>query len=923
MFLVTGQRSNLKLLAVAIVVLLVVCSPLDSAAAPTLSELSVTYASDVQPLLEQYCYDCHNANLAEGDVDFSRVSTWSSAEDETQQWQLADEMINGGIMPPVDAAQPSDDERTLILQWLRDYLTLQSQENAGDPGPVVLRRLCNAEYAYTIRDLTGVASLDPGREFPVDGAAGEGFTNVGNALAMSPALATKYLDAAKEIAAHAVLLPDGIAFSPKTTRRDWTAERLAAIRELYSRYADAGGGDQVNVQGIVFTSNEGGRLPIEKYLAALLKHRAALAAESITIADVAAQTNLSPKYLGALWSMLTGSEPSLLLDEIRTPWRDAQPEDEAALAALTSHIHAWQQKLWKFNIVGHIGKVGGPTSWLEPVSPLVAQQEIEQQLPTAAVDSVAQANLEADVEAFRQLFPAALCYATIVPVDEAVTLTLYHREDDHLSRLMLNDAEQAELDRLWNELHFISQDALTQVDVLAQLIEYATQDADPSLFTPLREPYAAEAEAFRQELLDAEPRHVDAVVEFAARAYRRPLTKAESNQLRELYATFRAEELDHEAAIRLMLARLFASPAFLYRLETASTGPGSAPVSDWELATRLSYFLWSSAPDETLRELAAAGKLSDPTILAEQTRRLLANDRIARLSSEFACQWLHIRGFEAHDEKSETHFPTFAALREAMAQESSLFFTDLFQHDRSVLSILDANHTFLNDALAGHYEIPNVTGPEWRRVDGVRQFGRGGILGQGTTLAANSGASRTSPILRGVWISEVLLGERLPKPPAGVPPLPDDQAASDELTVRQLVERHVSDPKCSVCHRRIDPYGFALEEYDAIGRRRATEPNGQPIDPRGVLTDATELNGVDGLRNYLVDTRRSAFVRQFCKKLLGFALGRSVLLTDEPLLAEMEAALAANDYRVSAAIEAIVLSRQFREIRGVDATAAN
>lgn len=1367
------------------------------------------YESTIQPLLEQYCYDCHNADLAEGDVDFSRVSTWSSAEGETQQWQLADEMIHGGIMPPVDAGQPSDEERTLILQWLRDYLTLQSKKDAGDPGPVVLRRLCNAEYAYTIRDLTGVASLDPGREFPVDGAAGEGFTNVGNALAMSPALATKYLDAAKEIAAHAVLLPDGIAFSPKTTRRDWTAEHLAAIRQLYAKYADAGGGDQVNVQGVIFTSNEGGRLPVEKYLAALLQHREALTAGSLTIAEAAAPTNLSPKYLGALWSMLEASEPSLLLDEIRAPWRAAQPGDETALASLTSLVHAWQQKLWKFNIVGHIGKVGGPKSWQEAVSPLTARQEIRRPLatspgadevvfcliassagdgadqdvaiwnrprlaipggaelplrdvrqtvaqmeqrrqriaattaaslsaaaeaqalagsvdlaelakrhavesgdlqawldylgigliqpigvtghlsaklenvggypaatgwkgaefpqfvansfdqelhipgllpprnvvvhpgpaeratlvwqapvagrmavtaavshahpacgngvtwrlehlrgrvrqrlaagvaqgpatndvalpapldvqlgdlviltigardgdhscdltninltianeanaaerwnlaedisadvtaanphadrlghanvwhftaevekpddaanlipsgslvdrwraaasdeeraalaaqlaavlanqdapagdspdavlfreltawrgpllggasPASAVqstaapetsnaasaigldpaafghapngepvdaeslcvnapsvieirlpaalaancefvvegalhpelgregsvqfdvvmgaaasdavqtrvaalahpasdfpivttdDSATRAKLEAEVEAFRQLFPAALCYATIVPVDEAVTLTLYHREDDHLSRLMLSDAERAELDRLWNELHFISQDALTKVDVLAQLIEYATQDADPSLFTPLREPYAAEAATFRQQLLDAEPRHVDAVVEFAARAYRRPLTSVETGELRELYATFRAEELDHEAAIRLMLARLFASPAFLYRLEAMSTGQGSAPVSDWELATRLSYFLWSSAPDDQLRNVATANKLHEPATLVEQTRRMLADDRAERLASEFACQWLHIRGFESHDEKSETHFPTFIALREAMAQESSLFFTDLFQHDRSVLSILDADHTFLNEALAAHYEIPHVTGPEWRRVDGVRQYGRGGILGQATTLAANSGASRTSPILRGVWISEVILGERLPKPPAGVPPLPDDQVAGDELTVRQLVERHVSDPKCSVCHRRIDPYGFALEAYDAIGRRRATEPNGQPIDAHGVLTDGAELTGVDGLRNYLVENRRSAFVRQFCKKLLGFALGRSVLLTDEPLLAEMETSLAANDYRVSAAIEAIVLSRQFREIRGVDATAAN
>ncbi|QDT73708.1 DUF1592 domain-containing protein [Lacipirellula limnantheis] len=1381
----------------------------ESALAAAPSDLPTRYESTIQPLLAQYCHDCHNADLAEGDLDFSRLSTWAAAETETQQWKLADEMIHGGIMPPVDAPQPTDGDRAAILEWLHDYLTLQSKKDAGDPGPVVLRRLCNAEYAYTVRDLTGVGSLDPGREFPVDGAAGEGFTNVGNALAMSPALATKYLDAAKEIAAHAVLLPDGIGFSPKTTRSDWTAERLAAIRRLYAKYADAGGGDQVNVQGVIFKSNEGGRLPVEKYFAALIDHRDALTTGSVTLAEVAAQGNLSPKYLGALWSALTAEDPSLLLDEIRGPWRSAQAGDPPTVASLAALIHRWQEKLWKFNIVGHIGKVGGPRSWQEAVSPLTSRHEIRRQLvaqpgadevvfslitsaagdnaehdvavwnrprlaipgradlplrdvrqtvaqmeqrrqriaattsaclaaaaeaealagsvdlaelakrhavdaadlqawldylgigliqpigvtghlsaklenvggypaaagwkgaefpqfvanssdqelhipgllpprnfvvhpgptaratlvwqapvagrmvvtaavthahpacgngvtwrlehlrgrvrqrlaagiaqgsaannvsvpepldvqlgdqliltigprdgdhscdltninltifneanaaerwnlaedvaadvtagnphadrlghanvwhftaeaeipddstnlipsgslverwraaasddergalaaqlaallasregpagdspdavlfrdltawrgpllggashsktaqPTAPAEgsntasvigldpaafgrapngepidaeslavnalsvievrlpaalasncefvvegtlhpelgregsvqfdvvmgaagsdavqarvatlarpasdspivttesSAARSKLEGEVEAFRQLFPAALCYATIVPVDEAVTLTLYHREDDQLSRLMLSDAERAELDRLWNELHFISQDAFTKVDALAQLIEYATQDADPSAFLPLREPYDAQAAAFRRQLLAAEPQHVNAVVEFAARAYRRPLTAAESAQLRELYAKFRTEELDHEAATRLLVARLFASPAFLYRLESPATGQGSAPVSDWELATRLSYFLWSSTPDETLRALAAAGQLSEPPILVEQLHRMLADDRISRLSSEFACQWLHVRDFAAHDEKSETHFPAFAALRGAMAEESRLFFTDLFQHDRSVLSILDADHTFLNDALAVHYEIPNVTGPQWRRVDGVRQFGRGGILSHATTLAANSGASRTSPILRGVWISEVLLGERLPKPPAGVPPLPDEQSASDDLTVRQQVERHVSDPKCAGCHRRIDPYGFALEAYDAIGRRRSTDLNGQPIDARSELIDSTKVDGVDGLRNYLVETRRSAFVRQFCKKLLGFALGRGVLLTDEPLLADMEAALAANDYRVSAAIEVIVLSRQFREIRGVDATAGN
>jgi hypothetical protein len=232
------------------------------------------------------------------------------------------------------------------------------------------------------------------------------------------------------------------------------------------------------------------------------------------------------------------------------------------------------------------------------------------------------------------------------------------------------------------------------------------------------------------------------------------------------------------------------------------------------------------------------------------------------------------------------------------------------------LEILDADYTFLNQSLAQHYGIPNVTGPEWRRVDGIKKYARGGVLAHATVLTKQSGASRTSPILRGTWLSEVLLGERLPNPPEGVPPLPDDEAASDELTVRQLVEKHVRDPKCAVCHERIDPYGFALEAFDAIGRHRAADLGGRPIDTRAELVDGTKFEGLDGLRNYLLTARREAFVRQFCRKLLGYALGRAVQLSDEPLLAKMQSELAANDYRVDVAVLAIVNSRQFREIRG-------
>jgi hypothetical protein len=250
-----------------------------------------------------------------------------------------------------------------------------------------------------------------------------------------------------------------------------------------------------------------------------------------------------------------------------------------------------------------------------------------------------------------------------------------------------------------------------------------------------------------------------------------------------------------------------------------------------------------------------------------------------------------------------------------MYEESIRFFTDLFQNDGSVLNILDADYLFVNDKLAAHYGVPNVTGAEWRRVDGAKQLGRGGILGLSATLAKQSGASRTSPILRGNWISEVLLGERLPRPPKDVPLLPEDEA-SQTLTMRELVEKHTSDERCAHCHVRIDPFGFSLEHYDAIGRKRDADLGGQAINTRTKVLDGTELDGLEGLRNYLVNTRRDTFLRQFCRKLLGYSLGRGVQLSDEPLLEEMQSKLKKNDYRFSAAVETIVRSPQFREIRG-------
>ena len=309
----------------------------------TAQKLEQSYGTEVRPLLERYCHACHGTGeTIEADLNLASLVTWADVSREPKTWQHVGEMLSDGLMPPEDADQPTTAERDTLQNWIHDYLSLEAGSQAGDPGPVVLRRLSNAEYTYTLRDLTGVESLDPAREFPIDGAAGEGFTNTGNALVMSPSLVTKYLDAAKEVANHAMLLPDGFRFSPHTTSRDWTDVTIAAIREFYGRYTEAGGDHLVAQQGVPLDIGLGGRLPLEKYFAATLADREALSSGAKTVDAVASERGLNKKYLNTLWTSLTAKEPSLALDTLRKQWREAKPGGEAALAA---EVAAWQKGL--------------------------------------------------------------------------------------------------------------------------------------------------------------------------------------------------------------------------------------------------------------------------------------------------------------------------------------------------------------------------------------------------------------------------------------------------------------------------------------------------------------------------------------------------------------------------------------------------
>ena len=339
------------------------------------SAAPVDFAREIQPLLAEFCLNCHSTEKKKGDLDLEVFSSLEAVRRHPKVWQLVGEQLANNEMPPKEKAQPTAEEKERLAKWVAATLDDLARARAGDPGPVVLRRLSNAEYTYTVRDLTGVESLDPAREFPVDGAAGEGFTNTGQALVMSPSLITKYLDAGKAIAGHAVLLPDGIRFSSKTTRRDWTDEIVREIQAFYGGFAEKRANEKMNVDGVMIETNDKGFLPVGKYLAA------ALASGSKSIDAAAREHGVNAKYLGTLVTALSSNEPSLLLDGLRARWRTAKPGEAGPLAA---EIAQWQRALWKLNKVGHIGKIGGPKAWMEPVTPLTAKQEVRVKIPTPA-----------------------------------------------------------------------------------------------------------------------------------------------------------------------------------------------------------------------------------------------------------------------------------------------------------------------------------------------------------------------------------------------------------------------------------------------------------------------------------------------------------------------------------------------------------
>lgn len=397
----------------------------------------------------------------------------------------------------------------------------------------------------------------------------------------------------------------------------------------------------------------------------------------------------------------------------------------------------------------------------------------------------------------------------------------------------------------------------------------------------------------------------------ARRAYRRPVTEEDVQPLLDLYDSGRRHG-GFEAGIEPALERILASPDFLFRLEPnpANVAPGTVyRLSDVELASRLSFFLWSSIPDDQLLDLAARGKLKEPATLEQQVTRMLADPRANSLVDNFVSRWLNLFKLRGASPDPDIFRDFDENLREAFQRETMMFVESQLRADRSVVDLLSADYTFVNERLARHYDIPNVYGERFRRVD-FSDHRRGGLLGQGSILTVTSYGNRTSPVLRGKWLLEMILGTPPPPPPPDVPPLKEKSEIDHPLSVRERLEQHRQNPACASCHVRMDPLGFALENFDAIGKWRTAE-DGVPVDSSAVLPDGTKFEGVAGLRKLLL-SHPEQFAGTFTEKLLTYALGREVEYYDLPAVRRITREAATSNYRWSAIILGIVKSVPFQ-----------
>ncbi|HJT41862.1 MAG TPA: DUF1592 domain-containing protein [Rhizomicrobium sp.] len=982
------------------------------------SQLQQQFDTTVKPLVTKYCVGCHSGAQPTAQFDLKSYTSVDQVKEDFPRWSLLADRLTAHEMPPKQMPQPSVEDAQKIIDWVHAVRSEEIKRLGGDPGTVLARRLSNAEYNYTIRDLTG-QDMDLTRQFPVDPANPAGFDNSGESLTMSPALLNKYLQAARQVADHMVLKPGTIDFAP----------HMMAAESDHDKYAI----------GRIIAFYKAQPTDYADYFQAAwrYRYRAALGKPNATLASIAADTKVSAKYLPLVWSILHDKNAVGPVAKLQGMWNALPVPRDAKDDQFKSQTQ--QMRDFVVRIRAHTAmqfaapKVKGLPGKSQPLhnwrlqryaeghrqsdpNDLRADNEVEKTPPAipkfpgshadtsphwAIVSAHARfgdndlvypagqkARYQKSFARFASVFPDTFYvsergrYWPDNSTDQGRLLSAgyhntggYYRDDTALMQLILDKKGQDQLNRLWNEFDFVAhQTERTWVqyffnqsgeidgdavngpisaesgskrpvghEVTDQFVIFQMRDkylARWAMDRAHNDPVAPKVFQWHFGLINttlrnlekqhaaAEPKHLAVLIRFTERAYRRPLTAGERADVLAYYKTLRTKKLSHEDAIRDTIVSVLMSPDFLYRFDlskkvaaakpalvkTAMTKPFvSEALSDYGLASRLSYFLWSSMPDAELMKHAAAGDLHRPDVLRAQARRMLKDSRIKGLATEFTGNWLVFRHFETNNSVDRQRFPAFDDdLRKAMFQEPIRFMQDAITHDGSMLDLLYGNYTFVNPQLARFYGMPTVAGDEnsWARVDNADKYGRGGILPMAVFMTQYSPGLRTSPVKRGNWVVQKVLGMKVPPPPPAVPELPSDESKTD-LPIRAMLEQHRKNPFCAGCHQRFDSFGLVFEGYGPVGNARTTDMAGRPVDASATFPGGVDATGVPGLQAYIREHRQDRYVENLCRKLLSYALNRSLQLSDEALVDKMKPAFAADGYRFRALVEAIVMSPQF------------
>jgi hypothetical protein len=839
------------------------------------------FQKNVRPFLAQNCYKCHGDKVHENDLRLDLFADAATLAKNHTALENALDRLAHQEMPPTTEPRPAAASQAKAVAWLEAYLS-SGQAGPRDPGRVTLRRLNRAEYNNTLRDLLGI-DVKLADAFPVD-LAGYGFDNNGDVLSIAPVLMEKYLAAAR-LALDGVLKADPVKPPPLAAYdarlvsvMDGTVpksdpERLAPVD------VNTGGGTGTPrvgrwflTAGEIHTEHE---FPTDGTYQIIVRAYGTRGAQPRVAGTPAPGAGRRGGGRGP-----QGAQPQLvfLLDgeQVAAPVTIAEDQKSTVVTSLKSfHTTAGKHQIT-------LAFLNGPT-----------------EAEVAAAEATAKAAAEAAAAAAAAEAAANPPDANAAPVAAAGPRRgggARGGRGNPGATLPSSPAGKPTLG----------------------VMEFQVEG--PFEVTPDRMPgnYGRIMVATPSPTVPKEQAAEAVIKNFATRAFRRPVQPGELAALLDFWKKTDSDGRQFQDSISLTLQAVLVTPAFLFRVEQEPQ-PGEKDnihaLTDYELATRLSYFIWSSMPDDELFALAAQGRLRAE--LPAQVARMIKDPRSSALVENFAGQWLQLRQME-NVNPDTARFPAFdEPLRAAMTKETQLFFSEIMRENRSVLDFLDSDHTYVNERLARHYGMAGITGEEFRRVPvSSEQRGGGGILTQASILTLTSYNNRTSPVLRGKWVLENLLDSAPPPPPPNVPALVKDEKAPLTGTMRQLMERHRANPTCSACHSRMDPIGFGLENFDAIGSWRDTDSGHAAIDASGKLPDGATFNGPAGLKRVLL-SQKDRFVHTLAAKMLTFALGRGLERSDNPVVDEITAALRGDGYKFTTLVNQVVLSDPFQKRRGL------